>query len=89
MIRTARLARAFAFAVVSLRAVTAIAQTSTLILNDKQYFESRGLNVFVFTTSATHVLRRDGRHRIIRTAWIATGGAVRLTRRQSSGIRSS
>jgi endoglucanase len=82
MIRTARLARALAFAVVTLRAAAAIAQTSTLTLNDKQYFETRGLNVFVFTNQYNGMFfdeKTAGIEIIQHGVRIATGGAVRLS----------
>jgi len=82
MIRTARFARAFAFAVVTLRAATAIAQTGPLTLNDKQYFEARGLNVFVFTNQYNGMFfdeKTAGIEIIQHGVRIATGGAVRLS----------
>ena len=82
MIRTARLARALAFAVVTLRAATAIAQTGTLTLNDRQYFETRGLNVFVFTNQYNGMFfdeKTAGIEIIQHGVRIATGGAVRLS----------
>jgi len=82
MIRSARLTRAFVFAAVTLRAATAIAQTGTLALNDKQYFEARGLNVFVFTNQYNGMFfdeKTAGIEIIQHGVRIATGGAVRLT----------
>jgi hypothetical protein len=82
MICPARLARILAFSVVALRAATVTAQTGTLTLNDRQYFESRGLNVFVFTNQYNGMFfdeKTAGIEIVQHGVRIATGGAVRLT----------
>jgi hypothetical protein len=78
-----RLASAIAFAcAVTCCAAVAFAQDSTLALNDRQYFDTRGLSVLVFTNQYNGMFfdeKTAGIEIIQHGVRIATGGAVRLT----------
>jgi hypothetical protein len=65
-----------------LRAALAFAQDGTLTVNDRQYFEKRGLNVLVFTNEYNGMFfdeKTAGIELIHHGVRTATGGAVRLS----------
>ncbi len=69
-------------AVVLSSAAAAFAQNATLTLNDKQYFDARGLSVLVFTNQYNGMFfdeKTAGIEIIQHGVRIATGGAVRLS----------
>ena len=79
--RGARFASALAI-LLGLGAETAPAQPASLALNDKQYFETRGLNVLVFTNEYNGLFfdeKTAGVEIIHHGVRIGTGGAVRLS----------
>jgi endoglucanase len=78
---TARVVSALTIAV-GLCAAGAFAQGETLTINDKQYFEKRGLNVLVFTSEYNGMFfdeKTAGIEIIHHGVRSATGGAVRLS----------